>query len=270
MFWRQREWLEDQFQEIEKLSCTAKQMFQKIRQIAGKRSLMPSTKCVKLKGGRILQDTEDVSKWWQEYNEALFYDDQEGEDIILHSVETGPRILKNEVRWALKNKKTGKQAGPDDISVEMLIALEADGIDLVWEIVNKVYKTGNFPETCWNFFRCMAKYSRYTRLRKSQNHNLDKTHSQRSTEDRSSASEMANYTRNTWKPIWIHVRSRNQECNLHSQNAQRTSYLASTGCLHAFYWLQEGVQQSQTLRFFQDVGENTNWWQRSTCHQKPI
>ena len=109
---------------------------------------MPPTKCIKSEDGRILQNPEDVSKWWQECIEALFYDDQEGEGIILHSVETGPRIRKNEVRWALKTMQTGKPAGPDEIPVEMLIALDHDGVDLVWEIVNKIWKTGNFRETC--------------------------------------------------------------------------------------------------------------------------
>ena len=36
-------WLEHQCQEIENLWCNAKQMFQKINQTAGKRSLMPPT-----------------------------------------------------------------------------------------------------------------------------------------------------------------------------------------------------------------------------------
>ena len=96
-------WLEDQCQEIEKLSCSAKQMFKENNQIAGKRLLMPPTKCSKSEDGRILQDPEDISKRWQEYIETVFYDDQEGEDIILYLAETGPRILKNKVRWALKN-----------------------------------------------------------------------------------------------------------------------------------------------------------------------
>ena len=30
--------------------------------------------------------------------------------------------------------------------VEMFIALEDDGIDLVWKTVNKIYETGNFPK----------------------------------------------------------------------------------------------------------------------------
>ena len=64
--------------------------------------------------------------------------------------------MPNEVQWALKNIKTGKPAGPDEIPVELLIVLEDSGVDLVWEIVNRIYETGNFPETCWNQFslRC--------------------------------------------------------------------------------------------------------------------
>ena len=43
-------------------------------------------------------------------------------------------------------KKAGKSAGPDEIPVDVLVALEDDSIDLVWEVVNKIYETGNFPE----------------------------------------------------------------------------------------------------------------------------
>ena len=98
----------------------------------------------------------------------------------------------------MKNVKTGKSTGPDEIPVEMLIGLEDDGVNLVWEIVDKIYETGNFSQNMLKLvFVAFAKNFRYTRLLKSQNHKLDEPQSQSSTEDRSSVSETENYTRNT-------------------------------------------------------------------------
>ena len=77
--------------------------------------------------------------------QELFKDDQEPNDRIIETAETGPKILRDEVRWALNSLKTGKAAGPDDITVEMLFALGEEGIDLVWQIVDRIYETGTLP-----------------------------------------------------------------------------------------------------------------------------
>ena len=92
--------------------------------------------------------------------------------------------------------KTGKSAGPDEIPVEMFTTFEDDGVDLVWETVNKIYETGNFPEDMLKsvFFALPKVPGTLDCSNHMQNHKLDGPHSQSSTEDRSSASETENYT----------------------------------------------------------------------------
>ena len=74
----------------------------------------------------------------------LFHDEGVQETVIL-SAQTGPSILKDEVHWALRQMKTGKAPGPDEICVEMLLALEEEGINMLWQICNRVYESGIFP-----------------------------------------------------------------------------------------------------------------------------
>ena len=57
----------------------------------------------------------------------------------------GPSILKDEIKNALKNIKNGKAVGPDNISTEMVYALEDLGIEKLGAIMNKMYDTGKIP-----------------------------------------------------------------------------------------------------------------------------
>ena len=58
----------------------------------------------------------------------------------------GPEILRSEVRAAMAKMKRNKAAGPDEIVIELVIALEDFGIEKVTEVNNKIYNTGEIPE----------------------------------------------------------------------------------------------------------------------------
>ena len=58
----------------------------------------------------------------------------------------GPSILREEVTWVLQNSKTGKAAGPDEVNLEIILALEEKGVDLLWELFNDIYETGYLPD----------------------------------------------------------------------------------------------------------------------------
>ena len=76
----------------------------------------------------------------------MFHNDKkETDDDEAVSYESGPSILKEKVQWALQNSKTGKAAGPDEVVVEMLLALPKDGVDLLWKLFNKICETGQIP-----------------------------------------------------------------------------------------------------------------------------
>ena len=58
----------------------------------------------------------------------------------------GPPILKSEVRNALNNSQSGKAAGEDGITLEMIRALEDFGVDTLTDMYNDMYSTGHIPE----------------------------------------------------------------------------------------------------------------------------
>ena len=41
--------------------------------------------------------------------------------------------------------KQGKSPGPDEISTEMLLALEGVGIELLFDLITKICEAGTFP-----------------------------------------------------------------------------------------------------------------------------
>jgi hypothetical protein len=74
------------------------------------------------------------------------YSDERSENRIIKNNFEGPPILKDEVRNAIKQMKTGKAVGPDQISMEAIVALEEFGVDIVTNFLNEIYKTGNIPK----------------------------------------------------------------------------------------------------------------------------
>jgi len=141
-------WLENKCKEIENASQDPRTMFRKIKDLCGKRSA-PSSRCIKDADGNVLHQEEEVSARWVQYVKALF-DDNDPEDDDLHvmyqaSAEAGPEILKDEIRWAIHRMKTDKAPGPDEIYTEMLVALDEEGVDLIWQICKKIYETGELP-----------------------------------------------------------------------------------------------------------------------------
>ena len=57
----------------------------------------------------------------------------------------GPEILKDEVRFAIKQTKRSKACGPDNIYAEILQAADELSVDKITEIANDMYKSGNIP-----------------------------------------------------------------------------------------------------------------------------
>ena len=58
---------------------------------------------------------------------------------------TSPDITRREVENALKSVKDGKAGGRDEVAVEMLKAMEEQGIERITDLCNIIYNTGNFP-----------------------------------------------------------------------------------------------------------------------------
>ena len=58
----------------------------------------------------------------------------------------GPVILREEVRKTINSLRPGKAPGDDEISTEMLQALDEIGIDKITVLCNKIYDSGYIPE----------------------------------------------------------------------------------------------------------------------------
>ena len=82
---------------------------------------------------------------WSEYIEDLFEDSRE-EKCNINKEMDGPSILKEEVESAIRKMKLGKATGPDNIPVEIILALEDLGIDIVTNLLNSIYNSGEIPE----------------------------------------------------------------------------------------------------------------------------
>ena len=137
-------WINDQCLEIEvKQNRDSKYVHSKVKEISGKKGC-PNTGCIKSKEGNILMDKAEVLNRWSEYIEELFDDNREELNILKKEID-GPPILKQEVAAAIKKMKAGKATGQDNIPVEIIVALEDLGIDVVTKLLNSIYDSGVIP-----------------------------------------------------------------------------------------------------------------------------
>ena len=137
-------WINDQCLEIEiKQTSDSKFIHEKIKEVSGKR-ICPSTGCIKSKDGNVLIDRTDVLNRWSEYIEELF--DDEREKLTINKEIDGPPILKEEVKAAIKKMKLGKATGPDNIPIEIIVTLEDLGLNIVTNLLNRIYDSGKIPD----------------------------------------------------------------------------------------------------------------------------
>ena len=140
----QDEWLKKQCKEIEQLEkdFEVKKMHKKVREMTGN-SNKKEDGCIRDKDGNVLFDKEDVLERWAKYVEEL-YEDERGE-IPKFEPDVGEEIMQEEVEKAIKGMKDGKAAGPDEIPVEALRALDDVNINHLTNLCNRIYFSGYIP-----------------------------------------------------------------------------------------------------------------------------
>ena len=139
------EWLDEQCKEIEQLAKrNDNTKYEKIRNLTGERRTTRSS-TIKDKDGKILMETEEVLKRWSEYIDELFKDDTRRRPTIEKEM-TGPPILREEIRAAMREMKTGKSPGNDNVLIEMLNAGGEIIVEEITELANKIYDTGIIPK----------------------------------------------------------------------------------------------------------------------------
>lgn len=83
---------------------------------------------------------------WRKYIEQLFDDDRP--EATEWECVTGPSIMEEEVRTAIKDLKMGKTPGPDNTEAEFLKLINDENIKWLTSMLNRVYDSGDIP-TQW-------------------------------------------------------------------------------------------------------------------------
>ena len=115
----------------------------KIKEITGEGSRKRWSNCIKDKDGKVFFDEDEIKGRWEEYVREL-YDDNRGEPPEVKD-EEGEEILLSEIEKAIKDLKTGKAAGSDMITSEMIKALDDTGVEIIHNLIHNIYKTGVIP-----------------------------------------------------------------------------------------------------------------------------
>ena len=102
-------------------------LFKKLRDT--KRTFHAKMGSIKGRNGMDLTETEDITKWQQEYIEELYKKDlhnPDNHDGVTTHLE--PDILECEVKWALGSITMNKASGGDRTPVELFQSLKDDAL----------------------------------------------------------------------------------------------------------------------------------------------
>ena len=110
------------------------------------------TTTIQDKNGKRLTEDRDILNRWTEYCSELYNHKAKGDlEVLKHppvtNIDSHP-ILREEVEAAVKSFKPGKSAGVDNIPAELLQVGGETMIDVLLNICNKVWQTGEWP-TPW-------------------------------------------------------------------------------------------------------------------------
>ena len=120
----------------------------------------PKVNVTKDAKGETLTDNDDMLAGWKEHCEGLFTnygstgasttdcdDNEQGKSSEITDEDDEQLIpLRSEVELAVKQLKTGKATGFDDISAEMIKVSGDLGISLLHKLIVKIWQTGEWPE----------------------------------------------------------------------------------------------------------------------------
>ncbi|XP_039285542.1 uncharacterized protein LOC120351667 [Nilaparvata lugens] len=138
------QWLRQKCVEMEHLQALhdTHNIHKKISELTGRRD--QRTHYLLNDVGKIVIDTDEQLKLWEEYIERLFADERE--EMANIEETTGPDILKEEVVYAIHNIKKGKAAGPDELPGDVLQLLDERHVAKLTDLFNMIYKSGKLPE----------------------------------------------------------------------------------------------------------------------------
>ena len=142
-------WIEERCQEIDDSlgKNNKKKAYQLVKDLTG--SKQGRTTTIQDKKGKRLTEDRDILNRWTEYCSELYSHKAKGDpEVLKHPPVTdidSHLILREELEAAVKSLKPGKSAGVDNIPAELLQAGGETMIDVLLNICNKIWQTGEWP-----------------------------------------------------------------------------------------------------------------------------
>ena len=140
------EWWDTKCKDIERLEkeYKTKEMHDRIKDVTGKDKHQRGNELIRDKDGNMLFDEEAIQGRWEEYVQEL-YDDERGDMPTIPDEEDGEEILISEVEKTIKDLKIEKAPGMDQITTEMIKALDEYPVKVLTEFCNRIYDNGKTP-----------------------------------------------------------------------------------------------------------------------------
>ena len=97
---------------------------------------------------KILTETDDIKKRWQEYTELCKKDlhDPGNHNGVITCTHLEPDILECEVKWALGSITTNKASAGDGIPLELFQILKDDAVKVLHSVCQQIWKTHQWPQ----------------------------------------------------------------------------------------------------------------------------
>ena len=122
-----------------------------MKQLAGKRRGKKQTQAIMDKDGNLLTSLYDIKNRWKEYIETMYAVEEKPKECPLENEKVvsqdqlGPLFIKTEVEYGMKNLKSGKVSGVDEIPGELLKCLENKAKAELLGLTNEIYESGKWP-----------------------------------------------------------------------------------------------------------------------------
>ena len=146
------DWIGAQCEEIE--TClnknNSKRAYQLVKDLTSEKQGRSST--IQDKSGKCLTEEKEILSRWTEYCSELYNYESCGDNTVLDCSQPPEEdlqpILREEVEIAVASLKKGKSAGVDNIPAELVQAGGETMTDVLTEICNRIWRTGEWP-TPW-------------------------------------------------------------------------------------------------------------------------
>ena len=146
------DWIGAQCEEVE--TClnknNSKRAYQLVKDLTSEKQGRSST--IQDKSGKCLTEEKEILSRWTEYCSELYNYESCGDNTVLDCSQPPEEdlqpILREEVEIAVASLKKGKSAGVDNIPAELVQAGGEIMIDVLTEICNRIWRTGEWP-TPW-------------------------------------------------------------------------------------------------------------------------